>query len=184
MERAKARRSQTMRLLFAIDAKDYKENGTVGIRPSVRGIIEKDGRIAMIHSRKYDYYQFPGGGAEPGENHAETLIREVREESGLHIIRETIREYGYVHHIQKGMFEDIFIQDNYYYLCAAEDKAGEQQLDDYEDEEQFVLAYVTPGHAIEVNRNHDHGEKQDNAHFQVMLDRENRVLELLNSETE
>ncbi len=168
-----------MRLLFEIDTKDYAENGTVGMRPSVRGIIIKNGRIAMIYSRKNDYYEFPGGGMEPGENHSDTLIREVREESGLRVIRDSIREYGYVHRVQKGKYEDIFIQDNYYYLCDTEDQAGEQQLDDWEDEEQFVLIYVTPDHAVEVNRNHHHGEKQDNRHFQVMLDREIRVLEQL-----
>ena len=168
-----------MRLLFEIDQKDYKENGTVFIRPSVRGIVPKDGKIAMIYSRKYDYYKFPGGGAEPGEDHADTLIREVREESGLHIIRESIREYGYVHRIQKGLSEDIFIQDNYYYLCMAGEEIGEQQLDDYEDEEEFALAYVNLNHALAVNRGHSHGDKQDILNFQVMLQRENRVLEML-----
>ena len=57
-----------MRLLFEMDKKDYKENGTVGIRPSVRGIIVKDKKIAMIYSKKYNYYKFPGGGALAGDN--------------------------------------------------------------------------------------------------------------------
>ena len=43
-----------MRTLFVFDYKDYKEDGTVGTRPSARGIIVRDGRIAMVHSRKYD----------------------------------------------------------------------------------------------------------------------------------
>ena len=37
-----------MRELFVIDKKNYKENGTVGRRPSVRGIVIKDGKIAMM----------------------------------------------------------------------------------------------------------------------------------------
>ena len=41
-----------MRTLFVFDYKDYKEDGTVGTRPSARGIIVRDGRIAMVHSRK------------------------------------------------------------------------------------------------------------------------------------
>jgi len=53
-----------MRELFRIDKKNYIENGTVGTRPSVRGIIIKDGKIAMMHSKKYDYYKLPGGGIE------------------------------------------------------------------------------------------------------------------------
>ena len=69
-----------MRTLFEFDYKDYKENGTVGIRPSVRGIIIKDGRLAMVHSRKFDYYAFSGGGIDKGEEKEEALIREIREE--------------------------------------------------------------------------------------------------------
>lgn len=40
-----------MRLLFEIDKKNYKNNGSVFSRPSVRGIIMKDGRFAMIYSK-------------------------------------------------------------------------------------------------------------------------------------
>ena len=32
----------------------------------------------MIHSLKYDYYKFPGGGIEDGESNEEALIRETR----------------------------------------------------------------------------------------------------------
>ena len=49
-----------MKLLFEIDLKNYDLNGTKFIRPSVRAVIVKDGRLAMVHSLKYDYYKFPG----------------------------------------------------------------------------------------------------------------------------
>ncbi len=55
-----------MRLLFNLDKKDYREGGSVGVRPSVRGIIVRGGKIAMVRSKKYDYYKFPGGGNEDG----------------------------------------------------------------------------------------------------------------------
>lgn len=168
-----------MRLLFEIDTQDYKKNGSVFSRPSVRGIIVRGDKLAMIHSLKYDYYKFPGGGIDSGEAHIDTLVREVREESGLTVIRDSVREYGYVHRIQKGTHEDIFIQDNFYYLCDTEDNIGEQRLDDYENDEQFTLEYVTPQHAIEVNRNGNHRERSDDPGFFVMTDRENRVLEIL-----
>ena len=44
-----------MRLLFEMDAKDYDPDGKVFSRPSARGIIIRDGKIAMVHSLKYDY---------------------------------------------------------------------------------------------------------------------------------
>lgn len=135
-----------MRLLFEIDTKDYDPNGKAFVRPSVRGIIIQDGKVAMVHSLKYDYYKFPGGGME----------------------------YGFVHRVQKGQKEAMFIQDNYYFLCEVEAKVGSQQLDDYEAEERFTLEYVNPTHAIRINREVDHGPKD-----QIMLEREAGVLEMM-----
>jgi len=162
-----------MRTIFTIDTKDYDPNGRAYVRPSVRGIILRDGLVAMVHSLKYDYYKFPGGGIEPGETLIQALCREVEEESGLRVIVDSIREFGLVHRIQKGDQEDIFIQDNYYYLCETEAQPRQQHLDDYEAEERFTLEFVTPQHAIEVNRTHDHIINK-----QIMCERESRVLEL------
>lgn len=163
-----------MRKLFELDMKDYIENGTRFVRPSVRGIIIRSGRIAMVHSLKYDYYKFPGGGAENSETQHETLIREVKEEAGLRVIPDSVSEYGFVHRIQKGKNEDILEQDNYYYLCQAESEIVPTQLDDYEAEESFTLEFVSPEYAIAANRAGEHGPKDP-----VMIEREAQVLELL-----
>ncbi len=171
-----------MRELFVIDKKNYNENGTVGKRPSVRGIIIKAGKIAMMHSQKYDYYKLPGGGIEDGEAYEDTLIREVREESGLIVKPASIKEFGYVRRIEKGKIEDIFIQENYYYLCEVEEDSVEQSLDDYEEEERFTLEYVSPEHAIAVNENGNHKEKEEVQTFKGMLERENKVLKLVRNE--
>lgn len=168
-----------MRLLFEMDRKDYDPNGSRFERPSVRGIIRKDGKVAMVHSKKYDYYKFPGGGIEPGEEQCATLVREVREESGLVVLSETIQEFGWVHRIQKGSVDDIFVQDNYYYLCEVEQNVVQQKLDAYEAEEEFELEFVPPQTVIEVNRRKEHGEKSGKPLFVVMLEREARVMELL-----
>ncbi len=164
-----------MRMLFEIDKKDYERNGSVFNRPSVRGIIILNGKIAMVHSRKYDYYKFPGGGIEDNESKEDALIREVREETGLCVIRDSIREYGKVHRIQKGTKENIFIQDNYYYLCSVKDEIGQQNLDDYEADEGFTLELMNPEYAIDVNRKNSLVDDFE----RVMLEREARVLELL-----
>lgn len=171
-----------MRLLFEMDRKDYDPNGSRFERPSVRGIIVRDGKVAMVHSRKYDYFKFPGGGIEPGEEQEATLIREVKEESGLVVMPDTIREFGWVHRIQKGSVDDIFVQDNFYYLCEVEPEAGQQMLDAYEAEEEFELVFVTPQTVIEVNRREEHGEKSGKPLFVTMLEREARVMELVVAE--
>ena len=84
-----------MRLLFQMDQRDYDQCTHTFTRNSARSIIIRDGKVAMIHSLKYDYYKFPGGGIENGENPIEAMIRETREEAGLVVIPESVIEYGY-----------------------------------------------------------------------------------------
>ena len=171
-----------MRELFTIDKKNYIENGIVGRRPSVRGIVIKGGKIAMMHSLKYDYYKLPGGGIEEGASYEAPLVREVREESGLVVKKDSIKEFGYVRRIEKGKIEDIFIQENFYYLCDVEDVKVEQELDDYEEEKIFTLEFVTPEHAIYVNENADNGDKNEQQTFSGMILRENKVFKIVRKE--
>lgn len=168
-----------MKLLFVIDKKNYKEGGTVGRRPSVRGIIQRDGKVAMMHSLKYDYYKLPGGGMEEGETLEETLIREVAEESGLQVIPQSIREFGYVQRIEKGKWEDIFLQENYYFFCQAQNDLLPQRLDAYEAEERFTLEFVSPAHAILANEKALPLLPETKPLYVTMLERENRVLAML-----
>jgi len=161
-------------MLFEMDKKDYVPNGSVFNRPSARAIIIKDRKIAMVYSKKYNYYKFPGGGIETGECMQDALIREVLEETGLCVIRNSIQEYGQVHRIQKGTKEDIFIQDNYYFLCCVKEDLAQQNLDKYEADEGFMLEFLDPQLAINVNR-----ETILDDFSQVMLERETLVLELL-----
>ena len=163
-----------MRILFEMDKKDYAPDGSVYSRPSARAVIIKDGKIAMVYSKKYNYYKFPGGGIETGEYMEDALIREVLEETGLCVIRDSIQEYGQVHRIQKGTKEDIFIQDNYYFLCSVKKDIEQQNLDKYEADEGFTLEFLKPQLAIDVNR-----ETILDDFTQIMLEREALVLELL-----
>jgi len=168
-----------MRLLFEMDKKDYGGCIRSFTRDSARSIIIRNGKIAMIHSLKYDYYKFPGGGIEPGESNIDALIRETAEETGMNVIPDSIREYGYVHRTQKSTVveDECFIQDNYYYLCDVDEGIRPQKLDDYESDELFTLEYVMPEAAILSNRTKDHGPKDP-----VMLEREARILEMLLSD--
>ena len=168
-----------MRLLFEMDKRDYENCTHSFIRNSARSIIIINKKIAMIHSMKYDYYKFPGGGIENGEDPINAMIRETREESGLVVKPETIKEYGYVHRIQKSDSDETecFVQDNYYYLCEAEDHIVSQDLDEYESKESYALEFVDPETAILKNRN-----VAQSPYNQMMFEREARVLELLVSE--
>ena len=168
-----------MRLLFEMDKKDYSACTHTFTRNSARSIIIRSGKVAMVHSLKYDYYKFPGGGIEGQENPIDAMIRETREEAGLRVIPGTVKEYGIVHRIQKSDKDDTecFVQDNYYYLCEAEDESIAQDLDEYEAKESYKPEFVTPATAIEKNRN-----VQESPYNKMMFEREVRVLELLQAE--
>lgn len=166
-----------MRELFKIDLKDYKENFQVYKRPSARAIIIKDHKVALVYSKKYDYYKFPGGGINSGESIIDALIREVKEESGLIVIKESIMEYGMVKRIHKIDDNKIFYQENFYFLCEVLENIEAQCLDDYEDEEGFTLMFVEPNIAIEKNLSSNHPIIR-----KVMLERDAKVLKLLMEE--
>ena len=170
-----------MRLLFELDAHDYDPNGTVFVRPSVRGIIIRDGRVAMIHSLVWNYYKFPGGGMEVGETQLDTLIREVREETGLKVIPDSVREFGWVHRVEEGHShgEDVFVQDNYYYLCDADPVPGPTEMDPKEAVSGFVLEFVPPRRVFEVTAAPTPELLAHTVKFAAMVARENGVLRQL-----
>ena len=72
-----------MRLLFELDKRDHENCTHTFVRNSARSIIIFGRTLAMIHSIKYDYYKFPGGGIEKGEDPVAAMMRETREEAGL-----------------------------------------------------------------------------------------------------
>ncbi|MCQ2538294.1 MAG: NUDIX domain-containing protein [Lachnospiraceae bacterium] len=168
-----------MKELFKMDTGDYNPDGKVYSRLSVRGIAIKDGKVLLVHSQKYDYYKFPGGGADEGETYEEALIREVREETGYEVIPESIKEFGSVMRRQKDSKDEncIFEQPNLYYFCEVADKAGDQKLDDYEEEEGFHPVWAEP-FAISRHNAYVRADDKDS----IMIEREAKVLALVDAE--
>ena len=118
------------------------DDGTFLERTAARGIICHKGKYLVILG-KYGDCKFPGGGMEQGESLQDTLLREVREETGFHVIPEAIREGYLVHEKRKGEPEDILIMDSYYYFCDVERTSGEQELDDYEAEYGYEVHWLS-----------------------------------------
>ena len=167
-----------MRLLFTMDAQNYVEGSRPFSRPSARAIVIQDGRVAMVYSRKFQHFKFPGGGIEAGESREAALLREAREEAGLVLDPKSVRPYGFVHRIEKGGREPIFLQDNFYYLADAQ-AVVPQELDGYEAEEGYTLRWVEPREAIEQNTALTNVYKRK---YHTMLLREAMVLERLQAE--
>ncbi len=167
-----------MKLLCEFDYKDYDKCTRSFERNAVRAIIFKNNKIAMVKSDKEGYYKFPGGGMEKDESKIDTLIRETLEETGLSIIPESIKEYGYTCEKRKGTydFDEIFIQNSYYYTADVADTISELSLDKYEKILGYHLEFVPLEIAYEANKTIG-----KNYHSSFIL-REAKVLEILINE--
>lgn len=140
-----------MKLIALFDEKNYKQRSCI-IREAVRAIIIKNDKVALVKSLKENHYKFPGGGIEDGESHIDTLIRETKEETGLIIKPITIKECGFIHEKRKSIFnDDAFEQKSYYYFTEVEDEVSEQELSDRELDLQYVLEWVDPVTAYNVD---------------------------------
>ena len=169
-----------MKRLFEIDINDYKDTDSIFRRPSARAIILQGDKIALVYSKKENYFKFPGGGIHDDEDKKEALIREVREESGMVVIPDSIREFGRVLRRQKSDKSEntIFEQENYYYYCDVQDELVDQDLDDYEEDAGFVLRVVDIDTAIAANDIYT----SESYFNEVMIKRELRVLKLIKGE--
>ena len=149
-----------MKLIALFDEKNYKQRSGI-VRESVRAIIVKDGKVALIKSLKENHYKFPGGGIELGESPIDTLIRETKEETGLIINYDSIRECGFIHEIKKSIFnDDAFEQKSYYYFVEVKDETCEQELSEREKDLKYVLEWVDP--VISYNVDYKLGQDYNN----------------------
>ena len=69
--------------------------------PSVVAVVLDDqGRILLIEKTDNGLWALPGGGHEPGETIAETVVREVKEETGYDVeVTRVVGLYTNPHHV-------------------------------------------------------------------------------------
>lgn len=59
--------------------------------PSVVAVVRDDqGRVLLIHKTDNDLWALPGGGHEIGESIVDTVVREVKEETGFDVVVEAL----------------------------------------------------------------------------------------------
>jgi 8-oxo-dGTP diphosphatase len=49
------------------------------------GVVVRDGEVALVHRPRYDDWTLPKGKLDRGESFEEAALREVQEETGLHV---------------------------------------------------------------------------------------------------
>lgn len=77
---------------LAIDGERYPvEASELTWRPGVYGIVIDDGKILLSPQHGFGY-DLPGGGMEFGEDFEQTVIREVKEETGIDVQPDKLLE--------------------------------------------------------------------------------------------
>ena len=101
------------------------------------GVVMRDGQVAVVHRPRYDDWSLPKGKLDPDETSEEAALREVWEETGLHVRLE--RELPSTHYTVRGRPKRVR-----YWLMSVESDPGFTPND-----ETLFLAVQHPGEAEE-----------------------------------
>ena len=123
------------RVDYVNDPDAPKANSVV---PSVVAIVQDDdGRVLMIHKTDNDKWALPGGGHEIGESIADTVVREVKEETGYDVEVETITgTYTDPGHVMA--YDDGEVRQQFSIAFRAKLIGGEAQTSDESDRVEWV----------------------------------------------
>lgn len=140
-----------MEKILVMDEHNYDENLEEIYRISVRGIIFVAGKLLMIES-SFGEVKLPGGGMDQGEDEYQTLVREVKEETGYDVIPESIKPFGEIEEKRLAVYEPmIWHQINRLYFCDVYSEQGECEYSKNEKEEGFHQVFYTIEEALEKN---------------------------------
>jgi 8-oxo-dGTP pyrophosphatase MutT (NUDIX family) len=142
-----------MKLLKVYDSHNYTDEMPVLEKYSVRGVIVRDGKIATQMGNDGDY-KILGGGVEKGEDFHDALLREVQEESGLLIKKESIREVGEILEMREDLFTKgmKYVCHSCFYRCDAGYELGETHMTESEIAKGYHLVWATPEEIIAGNQ--------------------------------
>lgn len=109
-----------------LSAKQFTRNAT-------RAIVLKGESILLLYTKRYHDYSLPGGGIDEGEDNIDGLIRELKEETGAHSVKD-VKEFGLYEEFRPWHKEgfDIVHMQSYCYTCTIDDELLEPELEAHE----------------------------------------------------
>jgi len=123
----------------------------MNVRPTVRGLVFRDGAMLMIKTNRGDY-KIPGGGVGRRETYEQALVREIKEETGF-ICAKVGRKIGEIKELKNDTFDDEadFCMHSYFYEIEVSDEKGPQRLERYEAKLEFEPCWIPIVEAIKAN---------------------------------
>jgi len=162
-----------MKILACYDSNNYSDTNKIFEKTNIRGIVMIDGKLAMQRD-KDGVYKIPGGGMEPGETYIETLARELREEVGLVLIEDSLKELGEITEIRRDIFEEDtkYISHSLFFACEVTDERLPITPTASEIKKGYHAVWATPEEIYETNTRlgKDPWIARDTAFIKLLLD--------------
>lgn len=108
-----------------------KDNDAMTEATSCGGVVIFRGKILLLYKNyknKYEGWVLPKGTVEPGEEHEETALREVKEEAG---VEGTIMSYVGKSQYTFNTQQDMISKEVYWYLMSSESYYSKPQREEY-----------------------------------------------------
>lgn len=114
--------------------------------PSVTAVVEDDqGRILLIHKTDNNLWALPGGGHDIGESIADTVIREVSEETGYEVrVTGLVGTYTNPGHVMA--YDDGEVRQQFSLCFKAQLLGGEARTSS----ESKAVEWLAPGDLLDL----------------------------------
>ena len=99
-------------------------------------VLDRSNKIALLYSKKDDYYVLPGGRVEENEDIKDCTIRESKEETGCDV--KIIKEIGRTIELRK---KKKILKDSYCYAVKVMGKKGIPCFEEGELEDDFIVIW-------------------------------------------